>query len=218
MKRLLQAPACLLAILCASCIHVREKQETYALPADFPPPIVRGAAVEGRMDPKDGRNALTFSAMVYGFAAGTRMGPYEFQLCAIGREGVHREIRIHRVRYEIDNGKVWQEPGLELALVKPFEPTYRKGLVQAFWKSTGLLPFDFDHVERVTVEIDLSVVDQGGLERRTLRLPFQRSTLRDTEFVMAGVEIFQRIKNRKVPFEQLDLGANAKNWQPPAGF
>ena len=170
------------------------------------------------MDPQEGRNAVTFSAMVYGFAAGTRMGPYEFQLHATGHEGVHREIHIHRVRYEIDDGKVWQEPGLDLALVKPFAPTYRKGLVQAFWKSGGVLPFDFENVERVTVEIDLSVIDQVGSERRTLRLPFQRSTVRNTHFVMAGLEIYQRVKNRKVPFEQLDAGANTKTWQPPAGF
>lgn len=202
----------------SSCIHIREKSETYSPPQSLSSPTLRGAVVMGQMDPQDGRGSLSFSAMVYGFAAGTRMGPYQFQLIAVGREGRHQEMRVHGVTYRLGTGAVWKEPDLELALVKRFEPTYRKGFVQAFWKSVGLLPFDFESVEKVTVEVDVSIVDGEGIERRTIQLPFVRATERETEFVMAGVEIFDRIKNRKVPFEQLGIGANSNHWVPPAGL
>lgn len=179
--------------------------------------MVGGAVVAGQMEPQEGRGALSFSAMVYGFAAGTRMGPYEFQLYAIGRKGRHQEMRVHGVTYRLDSGKTWAEPGLGLALVKRFEPTYREGLVQAFWKSTGWLPIDFETEEKVTVEVDVTIMDDTGSVRQTIRLPFVRSTERETDFVMAGVEIFQRMKHRKVPFEQLGIGANADDWTAPKG-
>lgn len=201
-----------------SCVHMREKRETYALPQDHPELRVGGAFVGVDMDPQDGRGTLTFSAMIYGFAAGTRIGPYKFRLFAVGRESVHQELRIHRVRYLLGDGRVWQEPGLDLALVKPFAPTLREDLVQALWTSSGYLPLDFDTLDSVTVEADIAVVSSKGTDRRTLRLPFRRTTLRQTHFMMAPVEVYQRVKHRKVPFEQLEIGANARDWKAPAEF
>jgi hypothetical protein len=194
------------------CIAVRETSDTYTLPATARP-VVQGAVIGGEFVPTDGSPGITFSAMVVGAASGRRFGPYQFALYAAGTPGEHHSMTVHSVTFRSSRGLSDTVPSAYTGKLIPFSETLRKNTVQATWHSPGVLKFDFTADESASVTADLSISGAAGTTRRTVTLPFNKVTEKNSALLNAPAEIL-RHAGKDIPFEDEEIGANRRDWQP----
>jgi hypothetical protein len=202
----------LLSLGFVSCAHIHETSETYVLQGR--PASVRSAAVSGSFEPTDGSAGLSLSAMVYSAASGKRFGPYEFALFAIGQPDLHRTMVVHSIVFRSATGKRDAVPAGYLSRRIPFSPTLRDGVTQATWHSPGVITLDYATESAAAVEAKITIEDATGRETRTLTLPFDRQKTKSVTFYNVGLELTKQMKHRGVPFKDLEIGANRKDWKP----
>ena len=195
-----------------SCTHVRETCETY-LPA-APPEKIRAASIGGHFDPTDGDAGLSLTAMVYSVSSGKRFGPYDFALYAIGQANQQKSLTLHSLIFRSATGKSEAVPSSYLNRPILFAPTLRDGITQATWHLPGHVTLDFAKETSATLTARLTITDATGSQTKTLTLPFERRTTKTTTFYNVGIEIYRQMKHRGVPFDDLEIGANQRDWKP----
>jgi hypothetical protein len=204
---------CITALLVPSCMTVKETSNTYVINSGSKTSVA-GATVAGEFIPQGGSSTFNASAGVYGVAAGKTFGPYKFALYATGRRRVHDTLTVHSLTYRWASGVRDAIPAQYTGRAIQFRNSFTDGVTQAVYHAPGEMKLDFNAESGVTVEADVSVKTPTGTERRTVSLKFDRATVKDTNFVSAPHELLRSARQRSVPFNDFDIGANRGDWKP----
>jgi len=204
---------CITALLVPSCMTVKETSNTYVINSGSKTSVA-GATVAGEFIPQGGSSTFNASAMVYGVAAGKTFGPYKFALYAAGRPREHDTLTVHSLAYRWASGVRDVIPSQYTGRPIQFRNSLTDGVTQAVYHAPGEMKLDFNAESGVTIEADVSVKSSTGTERRTITLKFDRSTVKDTNFISAPHELLRSARQRSIPFADFEIGANRADWKP----
>lgn len=182
--------ASVLCLAAASCGHIYTKSHSYQKSATV---TINGARVGSAVKPEGGNAGFSMSAMVYMAGAATLDGPFRWRIEAEGRQGVHRSLKVHRVKVVTSKTKrsEWY-PGRYLGKAVPFKPFKKEpGKVFANYQFPGKLKVYPRTDGDITVIADISVATTRKTERRLVRFQLRSGTHKDVKFISLPTEIIR---------------------------
>lgn len=189
MRFVIAAACCLLA----SCMGLKGTKHTYL---GGPPVKVAGAEVAMGFRPEGTRpGSVMVSAMVVGGGVATFDGPFEWRVVAIGEEGRHESLAVHRIRTRTEKtGRDEWFPASELGRRADFRPWKgHPGKVRARYPIPGLLKVMPETDGRLDVWVDLTVRENGRATRQTVRFALDPTVKAHNEVVFLPTEIVEGI-------------------------
>lgn len=181
-----------------SCGHIYTKSHSYQKSATV---SINGAQVGGAVKPEGGKGGVSMSAMVYMAGAATLDGPFRWRIEAEGIEGVHKSLKVHRVKVVTSKTKrsEWY-PSRHLGSAVPFKP-YKKEPGKAFanFQIPGKLKVYPRTDGNIMIIADISVTTGRKTERRQVKFRLQSTTKKDMDFISLPAEIIKG--SRKDPRE-----------------
>jgi hypothetical protein len=188
--------AILLAIPLAGCVGSRTTKHTYAAGTSSPVVRVGGAAVRLQLSPQgtDG-GAYALSAMVVSAAAVTLAGPFKGRIEAVGQEGRHDILTVHRIRTRtmVTRRDEWYP---ESHLGRRVDFRKRSGVAgewRAVYEIPGLLKVKPREDGALEVLVDMTIGSAAGRERRVVRFRLDPTRGRKDEFMFLPAEIVKSI-------------------------
>lgn len=138
--------------------------------------------------------AIMVNAMVVGAAKATFDGPFSWRLEAIGKEGNHRSLVVHRIRTRTGatNRDEWY-PTAHLGWRADFTRTDRAGETRAIYQIPGLLKVKPREDGALVVDVDLTVSSHAAEVRKTVRFTMKPAEGRRDEFVFIPAEIVENL-------------------------
>lgn len=157
---------------------------------------VGGARIGVAFKPEGTRpGAIMVSAMVVGAGVATFDGPFRWRIEAVGDEGVHRSLIIHRIhtRTGRTNREGWY-PSSQLGRRADFKKIAdRPGKSRARYLVPGLLEVFPEKDGKLEVRLDLSVVRVDRTVRKTVTFTFDPSVKSQNEFIFIPKEIAEGV-------------------------
>lgn len=186
-----------LILAAPSCVGLKATKHTFGAAVDSPEVVVNGARLNMRMKPEgSGKGSYALSAMVVSAAVATLDGPFRWQIQALGEEGVHEAIAVHRVRTRTTLSKrdEWY-PAERLNEHAKFKPVASEpGKVRASYHIPGLLNVKPSEDGALDILVDLTVGKVGGKwQRKVVRFRLDPVTKRENEFIFLPTEIVSSI-------------------------
>jgi hypothetical protein len=185
--------AMLVAVLCSSCVAFKGTKHTYMQGA---PVEVAGAEVAMGFRPEGTRSgSVMVTAMVVGGGMATFDGPFRWRVEAVGREGKHELLVVHRIRTKTEKtGRDEWFPESELGRSAEFRKhPERPGMTRARYDIPGLLKVEPEKDGRLDVWVDLSLNVEGKWQRRTIRFKLDPGVKSQNEFIFLPVEVARNI-------------------------
>ena len=189
-----RAALCACVLGSSACMSLRASKHTYAVVS--PAVRVNGADVRMQVKPEgtDG-GSFMFSAMIVSAGVATFDGPFRWRLEALGEEGRHESVVLHRIRTRTGTSKrdEWY-PASYLGKRADYKAVKGEaGKSRAVYPIPGMLevkPHDDGDLE---LTVDLSVTANGRSERRIVRFRMDPAEGRQDEFVFLPAEIVNNI-------------------------
>ena len=185
MRRWMAAGA---ALLMAGCGHIVTKNKTYAGRGGV---VINGAEVGSAVKPMGGDGGFALSAMIYMAGSGTTDGPYLWRIEATGEEGVHEQLRVHRLRVETEKTRrsEWFPAGRLGAPVEFRRIRKEPGKSFAQFQVPGKLEVYPEKDGAFAIVADISIQSVERTERRVVRFRMDPEQRRDVEFLFVPGEI-----------------------------
>ena len=184
--------ACGLGCL-TSCVALKGTKHTYLAGV---PVKMADAEVNLAFRPEGTRSgSIMVSAMVVGGGVATFDGPFRWRVEAIGREGVHELLVVHRIRTKTSlTGRDEWFPAAELGRSAEFRPLRdHPGKVRARYPIPGLLRVEPETDGRLDVWVDLGIRSGQRWQRQTLHFRLDPGVKSQDEFVFLPVEVARSI-------------------------
>lgn len=174
------------------CMGLRATKHTYQSSGQSIK--VGGAKVSMDFRPEGSRpGSMVFSAMVVGAALATFDGPFRWRVEAIGEQGVHESLVVHRIRTK--TAKTRRDgwfPAEQLGRKASFRSFKGEpGRVRARYPIPGLLEVMPETDGRLDVWMDLSVSGKTGSERKMVHFVLDPSLKDQNEMIFIPVEIVE---------------------------
>lgn len=202
------------AILLSGCISVRLHEKTF-VPVESRQQSVNGADIHVQIEGLGGgKGAFSVSAMVYSAAMASTTGPYEVSLFAIGEAGRHETMTVHALQMRTpESGRHPLTEG-KLGVAIPFSPTRQKGVVQAVFHVPGEVRAEFGRDSELQIDalISVATADHRAV-KKPIRMTLKPKDRARSEFIALPSEIYHSIKDSRVPFDDLEIGANRAGWK-----
>lgn len=181
------------AILLAGCASLTATKRTYA---GHRGATVNGATLTLQVRPEgDAGGSYMFSAMVVGAGVATLDGPFRWRIEAIGRDGVHEELVVHRLHTRTaTTGRSEWYPADRLGRRALFRPVKdQPGTARARYEIPGQLVVKPREDGALTVTADVSVKATGRWRRATVRFRLDPAEKRQTDVIFLPAEIIEGI-------------------------
>lgn len=181
-------------LLLCSCVGVRAKKHTYSTSGGLLEVGGTQVAVQFRPEGTKGPNMM-MSAMVVGGGFATFDGPFRWRVEALGETGRHEKLVVHRIRTRTTkSGRDEWYPSEHLGFAKSFRRIKdRPRECRVRYEIPGLLKVKPEEDGRLDVWIDLSIIEKGGVTRKSVRFALDPATKRADEMVFLPVEIAKSI-------------------------
>lgn len=196
------ASATLCTIATTGCVSLIASKHTYH--ASSPAVKVGGADIRMQVRPEgDGGGSYALSAMVVSAAVATLDGPFSWRIEATGDAGRQSHLVVHRVRMR--TGKTQRDEWFPADLLgrkvdfKVIKETPQR--TRALYPMPGLLAVKPREDGELTVDVDLSVVSGGRVDRKLARFRMDPAQGRRDEFMFLPAEIVNSIGK---PLEETD--------------
>ena len=168
--------------------------------------MVAGAEVSMGFRPQGTRpGSMVVSAMIVGGGMATFDGPFDWRIDAIGDNGVHESLVVHRIRTRtaVTKREEWF-PEKELGRVAVFRKLEdQEGKVRARYPIPGQLRVEPEKDGRLDVWVDLTVRTRSGPRRETVHFALDPAVKSADEFMFLPTEIVESI------------GRDPADWEDP---
>lgn len=191
-----------LALFSCGCMSLIASKRTYH--ASSPAVTVGGAEVRMQVRPEgDAGGSYAVSAMVVAAAVATLDGPFSWRIEASGELGKQSHLVVHRVR--VRTAKTHRDewyPSPHLGRRADFKAIQEApGKSRAIYPIPGLLAVKPREDGELSVDVDLSVVSGGRVDRKLVRFRMNPAEGRRDEFIFVPAEIVNSIGK---PLEETD--------------
>ena len=194
MKRMTRGILVMMLALCgSSCVALKGEKHTYLQGGAVE---VAGAQVGMGFRPEGTRSgSVMVTAMVVGGGMATFDGPFRWRVEAVGDEGKHELLVVHRIRTRTaKTGRDEWFPESELGRSAPFRPHPEKpGKVRARYAIPGLLKVMPETDGRLDVWVDMSLKVKNRWQRQTVRFKLDPGVKSQNEFLFLPVEVARSI-------------------------
>lgn len=177
-----------------SCVALKADKHTYN--ASSPAVVVNGAKVRMQVKPEGTEGgSYALSAMVVSAAVATFDGPFRWRIEAIGEDGRHRDLVLHRIHTRTaKTGRDEWYPASKLGRRADFKPRKDEaGGARALYPIPGLLVVKPLEDGALEVTVDLTVRAVGGNERRQVKFRMDPADESADEFVFLPAEVASSI-------------------------
>ena len=193
--------AILAGFFLSSCAQFFVKDRTYEPTGGL---SLNGAEVSSNVKPMGGKAGASISAMVYNAGFGETDGPFLWRIEALGQEGVHESLTVHKILVRTDKTKRSEPyPAKWLGEPSPFELMRGKeneGKVFAKYQMPGRLEV-FPEVDgKITMEADISIKANGKSQRQKVSFAMEPKVGRETQTIFIPTELVNSF-GRKDPTE-----------------
>lgn len=159
--------------------------------------VINGATVSMQVRPEGTANgSYTLSAMVVGVAVANLDGPFSWRIEAVGKEGVHEAMYVQRLRTvtAVTRRDEWF-PARWLGGRTDFvrKNSYPPGEVRAVFDIPAKLDVKPSVDGALNVLADVTIVAEGGRERKAVKFRLDPAKKKDRETVFIPAEIVSSI-------------------------
>lgn len=183
-----------IGLMLSACVGIRAKKHTYIESGGTVEVGGAEVGIDFRPEGTKGPNMM-LSAMIVGGGFATFDGPFKWRIEALGREGVHERLAVHRIRTKTaKTGRDEWYPREHLGNDAKFKKLRgQAGVVRARYRIPGLLKVKPEEDGRLDVWVDLSISGTEGVERQIVRFALDPATKRADDMIFLPVEVAQNV-------------------------